>query len=261
MLQATASHKEALDLFRSGDYAGAEQPARHVHDLGFQCGTFLLAKVLLALDRPTESTRLFEACAVYIPTAYLHLGDITGNAEFYLKGHKRLVCECSYKYGLHVLYAKRSPEKALTYFKHAISRPNPVRGDSFFAIAAVCLKLPPRRGKTMDYLVSAASEGSEHAQGLIDQMNNVLGREEFLFDGFSTALALFKEDNHSKAVSALKPFLKNDSPHHTNALYATAFVQLNMSHKIKIGMKTMAEAAALSHPKALSFFKAVEEFV
>jgi hypothetical protein len=256
MSEATDYHKEALERYRAGDFSGAEQPARHVHDLGFQCGTFLLAEICLALERPDEARRLFDACAVDIPAAFLHLGDLTGDPAYYHKGHKRSRPECSYKYGIHLLHAKKgSPQDSLRYFRAAIVQPGPLRGEGFYALAVACLKTSKYRHKFFDYLAAASSEKMEQADELFDQVDALLDRDEFRVSGFSVAMTLFHEDNPTKALAVLKP--KESLAH-----YAAAFILCKqpLPQKTK-GLVHMAAAAKAEHAQALLFFKMVQEFV
>ena len=259
MSEATDFHRQALERYRAGDFAGAEQPARHVHERGFQCGTFLLAEICLALERPDEARRLFDACAVDIPSAFLHLGDLTGDPAYYHKGHKRRKPECSYKYGLHLLHTEKdSPQKSITYFKAAIVQPGPLRGEGFYALAVACLKTPKYCHKFFDYLAAASSEKFEQADELFEQVDELLDRAEFEVAGFSNAMTLY-QDNPSKALASLKPFLKDGAP---EAHYAAAFIQCKqpLPQKTK-GISSMAAAANGENAQALLFFKTVQQFV
>jgi hypothetical protein len=165
---------------------------------------------------------------------------------------------------MHV-YLHEAPSKALRYFKLAAAKPGSYRGDSFFALGSIYLKMKGNAFRAINYFEVSAAEDCEAGSMFLLQLKTAVESPDFAIvaDGenkvYDEAVKLAEEGNYKKAASTLKPLLAAPS-WKSKALYALGVVLLSEEKRV-LGMKRMEQACQLNCPKATLFLNTIQQYV
>ena len=252
-------YKNAVVAFKNKQYGTAKETFEQIHSEGFVYGTYFLARCEIELGDLPRARELLETCAIRIPHAYYFLGNITGNASYYKKGADRNDCPSAYKYGLHLYHT--APRGAGRYLKKAGGRTNEFRGDAFYAMGSLLLKLKKERQikSAFQYLSVASAEGCLPAVAMLKNVADAADVDEFDTMECRTAFSFFEEGDLSKCTVMLKR-LMTDKKLKPSALYTFSMVELCQSSKQVQGAKYLQDAVLLKHPMALSFYEKITTF-
>jgi len=256
-----------LALFEKGDFEAAQSEFKKLNDN--PRGKYDLARCKIELGDTAGALQLFKECLLnnhggdflYCRRAYYFLGQLTGSATYYKQGARLGDCECAYMYGIE-LYQKDERLKAARWMRLAVSECNPLRGNAFYALGAIYLKMANQRVTGVKYVETAVKEGCEAAEDLLLQMSCAVPKTlsiPYTCSAFETALVLHHNGDTEKGIAMLsKGVAKLPLVH-----YAMGLMYLSLKNRHSTGVAYICKAATADFPneEAVAFLAKLESFV